>query len=237
MKQKNAKRQHFIAPYTTDDAKPSEKDYLRFAHQIQTIEDDSDEDTDDFGDYAGDGTAQTILNGRKEVWNFEGFYDPEDPAHQLLASLRRKTNDDDRKIWHKIIETNGDTVEGVAKAMEIKAGGGDATDYEDFEGHLDYVSTPDVTPKADAPVKVTGATITPVTASVEVGKTAKLSVTVAPTNATDSTGKWAVADNTVATIATDGTVTGVKAGSTQATFTTTDGGKTASATITVTAAA
>lgn len=148
MKHKNAKRKHYIAPWTSDDKKPEEADYLPLAHQIQTIEDDSDEDTDDFGDYAGDGTSQTILNGRTEKWNFEGYYDPEDPAHKLLAGLRRVVDDDGRKVWHKIIETNGDVIEGVAKAMEIKAGGGDATDYEDFEGHLDYVTTPTTTPAA-----------------------------------------------------------------------------------------
>ncbi|WP_343036832.1 phage tail tube protein [Lacticaseibacillus absianus] len=151
MKQKNAKRQHFIAPWTSDEDKPAEDAYLPLAHQIQTIEDDSDEDTDDFGDYAGDGTAQTILNGRTEKWTFEGYYDAEDPAQKLLADLRRQVNDDDRKVWHKIVETNGDTIEGVAKAMEIKAGGGDATEYETFEGHLDYIQTPEVTPASPKP--------------------------------------------------------------------------------------
>lgn len=144
-KQKNAKRQHFIAPYTDDATKPGEDEYLPLAKNIQTIEDDSDEDTDDFGDYAGDGTSQTVLNGRTEKWNYEGYYDPSDPAQQLLAKMRRVVDDDGRKIWHKIIETDGTVVEGVAKVMEPKAGGGDATDYEDFEGHLDYVRTPSET--------------------------------------------------------------------------------------------
>lgn len=146
MRKKNAKRLHYIAPYTSDEAQPAEDDWLPLAHFIQTIEDDTKEDTDDQGFYDGDGNTETVLNGRSEVWNFSGFYDPEDPAQELLAGLRRKTNDDERKIWHKIVETNGDTVIGVAKAMEIKAGGGDATDYEDFEGHLDFVQAPKVTP-------------------------------------------------------------------------------------------
>lgn len=145
-RQKNAKRQHFIAPWTGDDKKPAEEDYLRFAKYIETIEDDSDEDTDDYGDYAGDGTKQTTLNGRTEKWNFEGTYDSSDPAQKLIADMRRKVNDDDRKLWHKIIETDGTIVEGVATAMEIKAGSGDATEYEGFEGHLDYVQTPETTP-------------------------------------------------------------------------------------------
>ena len=144
MRQKNAKRRHFVAPWTSDDKKPEEEDYLPLAKWIPTIEDDSDEDTDDYGDYAGDGANRTILNGRSEKWNFEGTYDPEDKAQKLIAE--RVTTDDGRKLWHKIIETNGTTVEGVAAAMEIKAGSGDATDYEEFSGHLDYVRTPEVTP-------------------------------------------------------------------------------------------
>lgn len=62
--------------------------------------------------------------------------------------MKRVQTDDGRKLWHKIIETDGETVEGVAKAMEIKAGSGDATDYEEFSGHLDYIRAPEVTPSA-----------------------------------------------------------------------------------------
>ena len=147
-RKKNALREHYIAPWTSDDVKPAEDAYLPLAHFIETIEDDSDEDSDDQGFYDGDGNTETVLNGRSEKWNFSGTYDPEDKAQALIAGMRRITTDDGRKLWHKIVESNGDTIEGVAKAMEIKAGGGDATEYEDFEGHLDYVRTPTVTPKA-----------------------------------------------------------------------------------------
>lgn len=72
---------------------------------------------------------------------------------------------------------------------------------------------------------------------MEVGKTAKLTATIAPADAADQSGKWTVDDATKATIADDGTVTGVAEGTANATFTTTDGAKTASAVITVEAAA
>ncbi|AST83387.1 phage tail tube protein [Latilactobacillus sakei] len=147
-RQKNAKRRHFVAPWTSDDKKPAEEDYLPLAKWIPTIEDDSDEDTDDVGYYDGDGNTETILNGRSEKWNFEGTYDPDDKAQALIAGMKRVQTDDGRKLWHKIIETDGETVEGVAKAMEIKAGSGDATDYEEFSGHLDYIRAPEVTPSA-----------------------------------------------------------------------------------------
>ncbi|RRG07754.1 MAG: hypothetical protein DUD32_12505 [Lactobacillus sp.] len=73
----------------------------------------------------------------------------------------------------------------------------------------------------------------PTTANVEVGKTAKLVATISPDDATDKTGKWSIGDTSIATIAEDGTITGVKAGTTIATYTTTDGAKVATSTITV----
>jgi uncharacterized protein YjdB len=75
--------------------------------------------------------------------------------------------------------------------------------------------------------------VAPTTANVEVGKTAKLVATITPDDATDQTGKWSIGDTSIATIAEDGTITGMKAGTAVATYTTTDGAKTATATITV----
>ncbi|WP_179211705.1 Ig-like domain-containing protein [Secundilactobacillus pentosiphilus] len=84
-------------------------------------------------------------------------------------------------------------------------------------------------------IPVTGISLDKTTASVEVGKTVKLTATVTPNNATDATPVFTSSDATVATIANDGTVTAVKAGT--ATITVTAGGKTATSAITVTAAA
>ncbi|CUS26134.1 hypothetical protein FC70_GL001752 [Paucilactobacillus oligofermentans DSM 15707 = LMG 22743] len=72
--------------------------------------------------------------------------------------------------------------------------------------------------------------------SIKVGGTAKLTPTINPANATDKTGKWSVTDDSIATVGNDGTVTGVKVVTTIVTFATTDGNKTAQATVTVTAA-
>ncbi|WP_265905836.1 Ig-like domain-containing protein [Lacticaseibacillus nasuensis] len=79
--------------------------------------------------------------------------------------------------------------------------------------------------------------VTPAAVSVTVGATTKLTATVAPADADDATGKWSIGSDSIATIADDGTVTGVAEGTATATYTTTDGAKTATATITVTAAA
>lgn len=147
-RKKNALRKHFVAPYTKGEEEPAEDGWLPLANYIETIEDDSEEDTDDQGFYDGDGTTESVFLGRSEKWNFEGSYNPEDSAQALIASMKRAKVDEERLIWHKIIETDGSTVIGVAKALEIKAGGGEATEYETFEGHLDFIKAPTVTPKA-----------------------------------------------------------------------------------------
>ena len=89
------------------------------------------------------------------------------------------------------------------------------------------------------PIAVTSVTLDKTTAEVAVGGTVKLTPTVSPANATDKSGSWASSVTAVATVS-GGTVT-VKAdatvgATTTVTFTTKDGGKTASCVITVIAA-
>ena len=81
-------------------------------------------------------------------------------------------------------------------------------------------------------VPETGAKLSSSALSLVEGKTAKLTATVTPSNATNKTVTWKSSDTTVATVS-NGTVTAVKAG--KATITaTTSNGKAASCTVTVT---
>ena len=77
-------------------------------------------------------------------------------------------------------------------------------------------------------------TLTPATANVEVGKTTTLTATVAPSDATTKTTTFKSSDDTIATVNGSGVVTGLAAGAADITVTTTDGGKTAKSTVTVT---
>ena len=87
-------------------------------------------------------------------------------------------------------------------------------------------------------VTVTGVTIDPTTATVEVGAKATLAGKVAPDNATNKGIAFKSADEAIATVdSKTGIVTGVKAGKTDITVTTDDGAKTATASVTVTAPA
>lgn len=87
----------------------------------------------------------------------------------------------------------------------------------------------------DNEVPVTSVALSPATTSVVVGATRQLTATVSPTDATDKTGVWASSDTSKFTISTSGLITGVAAGTGNATFTTTDGAKVGTTAVTVTA--
>jgi len=85
-------------------------------------------------------------------------------------------------------------------------------------------------------IAVTGVTVSPTTASVAVGATSTLTATVSPSNATNKSVSWSSSNTAIATVSTSGVVTGVAAGSATITVQTTDGAKTATCAVTVTAA-
>lgn len=84
-------------------------------------------------------------------------------------------------------------------------------------------------------VPVTGVTLNKTSTSIYVGRTETLTATVQPADATDKSLVWSSDNTAVATVDRNGTVTGVAAGVATITVTTTDGGKTATCSITVSA--
>ncbi|MBZ2200522.1 hypothetical protein CLI91_03985 [Lentilactobacillus hilgardii] len=91
-----------------------------------------------------------------------------------------------------------------------------------------------VTPTAPN-VAVTGVDVQPATASVDVGKTQQLTLTVTPNNATNKSVTYKSSDDTIATVDDKGLVTGVKAGTVTITASSVDGNKQATSAITVNA--
>jgi uncharacterized protein YjdB len=87
-----------------------------------------------------------------------------------------------------------------------------------------------------ASVAVTGVTVSPASASINVGATTSLTATIAPSNATNQAVTWSSSNTAIATVNSTGVVTAVAAGSATITVTTQDGAKTATSAITVTAA-
>lgn len=108
---------------------------------------------------------------------------------------------------------------------------------------LAYTDGANMSDKVDVPafavltgtVAVTGVGINPATASIKVGGTTKLTATVAPDNATNKAVTYKSSNEKIATVAPDGTVTAVAAGTADITATTADGGFNAKCAVTVTA--
>ena len=92
-REKNAKTQYFVGPI-------DEEATLRLAKWIQTVTDDTDEETETIGYYDGDGTPQTDIISVAKSYTFEGLYDDEDPAMKFIASLEFETGEG-RKIMFK----------------------------------------------------------------------------------------------------------------------------------------
>ena len=91
----------------------------------------------------------------------------------------------------------------------------------------------DVPPQEEKPVAVTGVSLDKTTAEIKVGDVLRLTATVKPDKAADPSVSWASDAPEIASVDELGVVRGHKAGSAKITVTTTDGGKTASCTVTV----
>ena len=144
MKQKNALRQHYIAPFDPKNPNqvPEESAWLRLAKNIKTVEDETDEETDDTGYYDGDGTPEETVTSVAAGYSYEGIYDAEDPAQKLIADMRYKIGDG-RRVWQKVVSSDG-KAQWVAPAnvSGIKAGSGDAVEYETFECKIKWIKLP-----------------------------------------------------------------------------------------------
>ncbi|WP_436883666.1 Ig-like domain-containing protein [Mammaliicoccus sciuri] len=123
------------------------------------------------------------------------------------------------------------TIDGLEANTEYPAGTYKAA-FENEHGESDKVDVPSFKTK---PISATGVTISPKTVSIDVGGTTKLDSTVAPSTATNKSVAYKSSDEAVATVSSNGTVTGITVGETTITVTTQDGNKTDTATVTINA--
>ena len=137
----------------------------------------------------------------------------------------------DKTVSWKSSDSAVATVDESGKVTAVKAGSATIT-----------VTTKDGSKTATCKVTVTAATVAVTGVSLDKtelslteGGSATLKATVTPEDATDKTVSWKSSDSAVATVDENGKVTAVKAGSATITVTTTDGGKTATCKVTVTA--
>lgn len=147
-REKNALRKHEIAPYGNEETVPTE--FMELAKWITDIEDSSEDTTEDYADYAGDGSLTVDVTNVREAYDFTGTYDPEDEGQAYIAGLKRKRGLG-RKVWHRVTSSDGTSeVVGVATVTNIIAGSGNAADYEAFGCTITYDQIPKETPVADS---------------------------------------------------------------------------------------
>ena len=141
---KNAARQHFVAPYVSGtETAPTSEGWLKLGKYIQTISDDTQVASEEEGDYDGDGTPEVTITSVAKAYSFEGYFDPENEAQALIAGLELKISDE-RKVWHKVIRSDGKK-QWVGRATlvdQIVVGGGEATAYEIFSCKIRFDKTP-----------------------------------------------------------------------------------------------
>ena len=124
-----------------------------------------------------------------------------------------------------------------AFALETKDGDEAAIDYEgtanaSFEQLQNDEFPWTILYPTDGTVAVTGVTLNKTTLSLAVGANETLTATVAPADATDKSGSFSSTDPSIVTVTAQGKVVGVKAGTTNVKFTTSNG-KTATCAVTV----
>ena len=139
---KNAERKHFVQAYVPGEDQPGDE-WFELAHLISTIGDDTQEETEDEAFYDGDGTPETTVTSVAQAYTPEGYYDPEDEAQELIASLKYKVGDG-RKIWHRVVRSDGKKEwVGRATVSSIVAGAGDASAYETFSCNIRFDQIPE----------------------------------------------------------------------------------------------
>lgn len=119
-----------------------------------------------------------------------------------------------------------------AKAINVSTAVNTAVTAADF---FSAVQTPDTVVGPNS-IPVTGVGIAPASLALTVGEIGAVIATIVPVNASNKVVTFASADDEVATVAADGTVTAVGEGTTTITVTTDDGSYTDTCSITVTAA-
>ena len=132
---------------------------------------------------------------------------------QLTATLKPDNATDKTVIWYTLepkvasVSENG-LVTGLEEGSAIVG----AKTANGLTAECEIVVWSDDGPGPGGYVDITGITVEPSEIEINVGETVKLSATVAPDNATDKTVYWRSSSTSTASVTSDGTVTGGKAG-------------------------
>ena len=145
----------------------------------------------------------------------------------LTATITPSNATDQNVTWSSDNESVA-TVDQNGRVTAVAQGGATITAAVDGKSAECYVTV-----NAAAPVPVTSVSLDKTSLELTEGKTAQLTATVEPNNATNKNVTWESSNTSVATVDANGLVTAVSAGTATITVTTVDGGKTDTCTVTV----
>jgi len=153
-----------------------------------------------------------------------------DALHNTVPGILRAfdANNLGKELWNSRQNQSRDDIGNYAKFVPPTVANGKVymatfSNAVNVYGLLDTSST----------VSVTGVTVAPTSAAINVGSTTSLTATVAPANATNTAVTWTSSNPAVASVNGSGLVTGVAAGSATITAKTQDGGFSAASSVTV----
>lgn len=151
----------------------------------------------------------------------------QDASETLIATVT-PNNATDKSVTWTSSNPGVATVDSTGKVTAVAAGSTTIT-VKTTDGEFTATCTVSVTAK----VAVTGVSVSPTSKTLNKGETVTLTATVSPSTATNKNVTWSSNNTSIATVDSEGKVTGIAAGTATITVTTADGGKTATSTITV----
>ena len=179
---------------------------------IQNVTPSSNEVTDQTAYYDGGGQASTDITGGQTVLAFSGHRKYGDLAQDYIANLDYAYGEM-RKTHYKHIAPDGRIIEANVTIANIVNGGGDANSKGTFSYEVHFDGTPTIT---DANVYTLPTTITIQPLTVAENGTTKIEVTAEPDGAGTAC-VFAIEDEDYATVDANGTLRGIKQGTTKLT--------------------
>ena len=176
---------------------------------ITSITPSPNESTEDKDYYDGYGTPTTDVTSTQIQYEVEGDRCYGDPAQDFISSCALLTGDD-RKTQFRHTAANGDVIEGDCTLLNLtpNSGQGEASALGAFTCTIATAGSPKFTPanKLKMPESVVAEAV-----SVAVGEKSQIKPTVTPADANPKC-FFASGNTDIATVDSDGNVTGVSAG-------------------------
>lgn len=205
--------QHVVEVDTTPGAE--ERTWAWVGPGISSIGKDNSESTSEDAYYDGGGDTKTDVTGVSKKYSVEGHRLIGDPFQDFVASIEDSVGSG-RETSYRITDPTGKCVEAPCTILDIAAEGpnGAANEKVGFQCSIARSGTPTVVSDASGTVLPESVTVAQELSVVANKSAAAVSPTVTPSGASPRC-LYAIEDTSIARVAMDGTVTGLKAGETR----------------------